>query len=217
MLFIKGGTFWRKKFAMVSHSRQLPVQMLLNWRGDISWVKKSRNQNPIKKLRRGGRICAGSKGQKYAQNMRNPKNRMGSATPYLTTHALLLQNMMIFLIRTKCLSLFKNPQGTFLIFQKKIGLLNGHKILGGPKIFIPSLSIILMGLPQKIEKKICTKYAQICANMCKYAQHISLLASLTLRHPCWFDTIFSMRLNLWCKKKLRSSTPWFLDTPPPGA
>jgi hypothetical protein len=41
------------------------------------------------------KICA-KYAQKYAQNMRNPKNGVGSGIPYLITHALLLQNMMIF-------------------------------------------------------------------------------------------------------------------------
>jgi hypothetical protein len=42
-------------------------------------------------------ICA-----KYAQNMRNPKNGVGSGTPYLNIPALLLQNIIMFLIRKKC-------------------------------------------------------------------------------------------------------------------
>ncbi len=50
---------------------------------------------------RGGRYALGER-PKYVQNMRNPENGVGSATPYLIIHALLLQNMMIFLIRKKC-------------------------------------------------------------------------------------------------------------------
>jgi hypothetical protein len=53
----------------------------------------------------GGNICARKKVKicaKYARNMRNPKNGVRSATPYLITQALLLQNTMIFLIRKKC-------------------------------------------------------------------------------------------------------------------
>ncbi len=53
----------------------------------------------VSKYDTGGGICAGSKTKicaKYAQNMRNPKNGVGLGTPYLITHELLLQNMMMF-------------------------------------------------------------------------------------------------------------------------
>ncbi len=47
------------------------------------------------------RICANVQKNKR-KNMRNPKNGVGSGTPYLIIPARLLQNMMIFLIRKEC-------------------------------------------------------------------------------------------------------------------
>jgi hypothetical protein len=72
---------------------------------------------------------------KYARNMRNPKNGVGSATPYLITQALLFQNMMIFFDQKKVL----NPQGTFLIFFQNFWYFEGSKNFLRSKIFIRSL------------------------------------------------------------------------------
>ncbi len=64
----------------------------------------------------GGEICARREAKicaKYAQNMRNSKNGVGSGAPYLITQALLLLNMMIFLIRKKVLIILSTLKAPF--------------------------------------------------------------------------------------------------------
>ncbi len=116
-------------------------------------------------------ICVGSEVKicaKYAQNMRNPKNGVGSATPYLITQALLLQNMVIFFIR-------KNPQGTFF-FQKTL-VFWGIQKFGGLKIFI--WTYYFRRYAQNMRK-----YFQICAivKKRKYAKNMRKYAEICAAH-----------------------------------
>ncbi len=130
------GSFWRPLRIHHPQSPQSP-RGRASYR-DMRWEREAK-------------ICA-----KYVQNMRNPENGIGSATPYLITHMHFCDKIWWHFDK-KCLLNLSTPKATFL---RKILVFWGVQISWTSQHIHPK-PIVLIGFPWKIVKK----NAQICGNM----------------------------------------------------